>query len=75
VRASSEAESRSRGRPALERGGVLPEGASSPRARRSLVSTTLCPSSQAEFRLRGPGASCSSGPLRPPGLWAPATVP
>jgi hypothetical protein len=35
TRASSEAESCSRGCPALERGGVSPEGASSPRARQN----------------------------------------
>jgi hypothetical protein len=75
VRASSEAEFRPRGHPALERGGVLPEGVSSPRARRSLVSTAQCPSSEMEFRLRGAGADCSGGPLRPPGPWAPAAGP
>jgi hypothetical protein len=37
VRASSEAESRPRGGPALERGGVSPEGASNPRARLSFA--------------------------------------
>jgi hypothetical protein len=67
VRASSEAESRLRGRPALERRGVSPEGASTPRARRNLVSTVSCPSSEMEFRPMGAGADCSGGPLRPPG--------
>jgi hypothetical protein len=43
ARASSEAESRPRGRPALERGRVSPEGASSSRARRSFGSTAPCP--------------------------------
>jgi hypothetical protein len=66
VRASSEAESCPRGRLALERGGVSPEGASSPLARRSLTegaSSPLArrsltrggvqPSSEAECRPRG----------------------
>jgi hypothetical protein len=75
VRASSEAESHPRGRPALERGGTSPEGATSPRARRSLVSVALCPSSEAEFRPRVAGANCSGGPLGPPGLWASTTEP
>jgi hypothetical protein len=48
VRASSEAESRSRGCLALERDGVSPEGASSPRARRSLARGGVQPSSEAE---------------------------
>jgi hypothetical protein len=67
VRASSEAESRPRGRPALERGGVSPEGASSPRVRRSSIGTVSYPSSEAEFRPRGAGADRSGGPLRLPG--------
>jgi hypothetical protein len=75
VRASSEAESHLRGRPALERGGVSPEGASNPRTRRSIVSTVLCPSSEAEFRPRGAGADCSGGPLGPLGPWAPVAGP
>jgi hypothetical protein len=37
VRASSEAETRARGCPTLERGGVSPEGATGPRARRKLT--------------------------------------
>jgi hypothetical protein len=49
------------GRPALERGGVFPEGASSPRARRSFSGTTLCPSSEAEFRPRGAGPTVLVG--------------
>jgi hypothetical protein len=53
VRASSESEFRSRGRPALERGGVSPEWASSPRARWSLTSTVSYPSSEMEFHPRG----------------------
>jgi hypothetical protein len=61
VRASSEAESRSRGCLALERGGVSLEGVSSPRVR-----------SEMEFRPRGAGTDCSGGPLRPSGPWAPA---
>jgi hypothetical protein len=69
MRASSEAEPHPRGRPALERGGTLLEGASGPRARRSLVSAVLCPSSESEFRPRVAGADRSGGPLGP---WAPA---
>jgi hypothetical protein len=70
TRASSEAESRPRVRIALERGGVSPEGASDPRARRSFARgdssprarrsfgvTASGPSSEAEFRPRGAGAS------------------
>jgi hypothetical protein len=48
VRASSEAETHSRGRPALERGGASPEGVSSPRARRNLTRGGILPSSEAE---------------------------
>jgi hypothetical protein len=61
MRASSEAESRPRGRPALERGGVLPEGASGPQARQSSGGTVLCPSSEEEFRPRGAGVDRSMG--------------
>jgi hypothetical protein len=50
VRASSEAETRSRGRLALERGETTSEGVSSPRARRSLTQGGVRPSSGAEFR-------------------------
>jgi hypothetical protein len=53
VRALSEAESRSRGRPSLEGGGDSPEGASSPRARRSLARGGVQPSSEAESHPRG----------------------
>jgi hypothetical protein len=67
VRASSEADTRSRGGLALERGGASPEGASSPRARRSLVSAVLCPSSETEFCPRGAGADYSGGLLGPLG--------
>jgi hypothetical protein len=73
--ASSEAESRSRGCLALERGGVSPEGAPSPRARRSFISAVLYPSSEMVFRPRGAGADCSGGPLRLPGPWAPVAGP
>jgi hypothetical protein len=74
VRASSEAEPHPRGRPALERGGTSPEGAFSPRARRNLtrgvtsprarwgfVRAVPCPSSEAEFRPRGPGLTVLVG--------------
>jgi hypothetical protein len=52
IQPSSKAESRPRGRPALERGGVSPEGASNARARRRFVSAALYPSSEMEFRPR-----------------------
>jgi hypothetical protein len=48
VRASSEAEPYPRGRPALERGGALPEGVSSPRVRRNLTRGGVQPLSEAE---------------------------
>jgi hypothetical protein len=75
ARPSSEAESRPRWRPALERGGVSPEGAPSPRARRSVGGTALRPSSEAEFRPRGPGADRLMGRPGVPGSWAPVTRP
>jgi hypothetical protein len=59
--ASSEAEFRPRGRPALERGGVSPEGAPSPRAKWSFGVAAPGPSSEAEFRPRGAGAGCLLG--------------
>jgi hypothetical protein len=52
VQPSSEAESSSRGRPAPERSGTSPEGATSPRARQSFISAAPCPSSEAEFHPR-----------------------
>jgi hypothetical protein len=52
---SSEAESHSRGRPALERGGVSLEGTSSSRARQSFGGMALGPSSETEFHPRGAG--------------------
>jgi hypothetical protein len=71
MRSSSEAEPRSRGPPAPERGGASlggggggpahgrgrtsPEGATSPRARRRFASAVSCPSSEAEFRPRVAG--------------------
>jgi hypothetical protein len=61
VQPSSEAESRSRGRPTLRRGGVSLVRCCVPRAKRSFA--------------RGAGAVCSGGPLRPPGPWAPTTWP
>jgi hypothetical protein len=42
-----------RARESLERGGVSPEGVSSPRVRRSLARWGVQPSSEAEFRPRG----------------------
>jgi hypothetical protein len=53
TRASSEAESHTREHLALERVGVLPEGASGPQARRSFARGGVYPSSEAEFRPRG----------------------
>jgi hypothetical protein len=53
VRASSGAESRSRGYLALERGGASPEGASSPRVRRSPARGDVQPSSEVESCPRG----------------------
>jgi hypothetical protein len=47
---SSEAESHPRGRSALERGGILPEGPSSPRARRSVTSLVLTLIQNVEFQ-------------------------
>jgi hypothetical protein len=70
VRASSEADTHSRGRPAPKRAGDLLEGASSPRVRRSSVIAGPCPSSEVESRPRVAGADCSGGPLGPPGPWA-----
>jgi hypothetical protein len=77
ARASSEAESHLRGRPALERGGTPPEGAPalerggttpegvfSPRARRSLGDMAVFPSSEAGFRPRGAGVDHFDGPPR-----------
>jgi hypothetical protein len=74
VGASSEAETRLRGRPALEQGGphprgrlalergrTSPEGAASPRARRGFFSAALCPSSEAEFRSRAARPSALVG--------------
>jgi hypothetical protein len=55
VQPPSEAESRSRGRPTLERDGTSLEGASSPRARWSCTGAAPYPSSGAEFRPRVPG--------------------
>jgi hypothetical protein len=53
ARSSSEAESHSRGRPTLERGGVSPEGACCPRTRRSLTRGGVPPSSEEESRQYG----------------------
>jgi hypothetical protein len=57
----SEVEFHPRGRPALERGGVSPGGASSPRARWSFGVTVSGPSCEAEFLLRGAKAGCLLG--------------
>jgi hypothetical protein len=75
VRASSEAETRSRGRLVHERGEDLLEGASSPRARWSFIGAGPCPSSKVESRPRVARDDCSGGPLGPPGLWAPVCEP
>jgi hypothetical protein len=61
VRSSSEAEPRSRGRPAPERGKTSPEGATSPQARRSFTNAAPCPTSEVEFRPRV---------VRPTAWWA-----
>jgi hypothetical protein len=53
VRPSSEAEPHPRGRPALERGGASPEGASRHRARQILTRGGVPPSSKADPQLRG----------------------
>jgi hypothetical protein len=53
VRASSEAESHTRGRLAVERGGTLPVGAIDPRVRRNLTRGGDQPSSEAEPYPRG----------------------
>jgi hypothetical protein len=55
VQPSSEAELRPMGRPALERGEVSPEGASSPQARRSFTRGGVQPLGEAEFRWYGDG--------------------
>jgi hypothetical protein len=64
VQPSSEAKPHPRGCPALERGGVSPEGTSSPRARRSLGDMVVYPSSEAEFHPRGAGADRFGGTPR-----------
>jgi hypothetical protein len=64
VQLSIETGSRSRGRPAPERGGTSPEGATSPRARRSFTNAAPYPSSEAEFcpRVVRPTAWWAVGP-------------
>jgi hypothetical protein len=52
VQPPSEAESRSRGRPILERGKTSPEGAAGPRSRQGCTGASPYPSSEAEFRPR-----------------------
>jgi hypothetical protein len=74
VQPPNEAEPHPRGRLSLERSGTSPkgasnpqvkrtspEGASSPRARRGFISAVLCPSSEAEFRLRVVGPTVLVG--------------
>jgi hypothetical protein len=53
---------------ALERGGASPEGASDPRARRSLTRGGVWPSSEAEFRQYGAVSLERSG-ISPKGCW------
>jgi hypothetical protein len=62
TRASSEAESRTRVRVALERGGVPHKGVCFPRVRRSFARGGVQPSSEAEFRC------CGAGPLERGGV-------
>jgi hypothetical protein len=62
MRASSEAEPRSRGRPAPERGGTPLEGASSPRARWNLTRGGDQPSSEVEV------CQCGTVPLERRGV-------
>jgi hypothetical protein len=86
--ASSETESHPRGRPALERGGVPPEGAVQPSSEAESHPRGVQHSSEAKFRRYGvvplerSGVSpegCRGrpfgGPLRFPGPWAPVTGP
>jgi hypothetical protein len=58
---SSEAGPHPRGRPALERGGTSPEGATSPRARRKSTGAVPRPSSEAEFCPRVAGLTVLVG--------------
>jgi hypothetical protein len=79
VQPPSEAEPHTRGRLALERSGTLPEGASSPQARRTSPEGTSSPRARQSFvsgavpleRSRvspeGGWANCFGGPLGPPG--------
>jgi hypothetical protein len=74
VRASSKAETRARGCLARERGGVSPEGATSPRARRQLTRGGDQPSSEAEPHPRGRpalerGGTLPEGASRPRARW------
>jgi hypothetical protein len=68
VRASSEAETRSRGCLILERGGASPEVVSDPQARRGLTRGGVPPSSEAEPRPRGSPA-LERGRVLPEGGW------
>jgi hypothetical protein len=62
VQPPSEAEPHPRGRPALERGGTSPEGATDPRARRNLARGGVQPSSETEI------CQCSVVPLERSGV-------
>jgi hypothetical protein len=68
ARASSEVETHPRGRSALERGGDPPEGASSPRAWRSLARGGVQPSSEVEFR-RYSAVPLERSGVSPEGCW------
>jgi hypothetical protein len=62
IQLSIETGPRSRGRPAPERGGILLEGASSPRARRNVTRGGDQPSSEVEFY------QCGTVPLERSGV-------
>jgi hypothetical protein len=66
VRPSSEAEPHPGGRPALERRGTSPQGATGPRASRKFASAVMWHSSEAEFRPRvaGPTVRWAAGATR-----------
>jgi hypothetical protein len=66
MRSLSEAEPRSRGRLAPERGGTSPEGATGPRARQNLARGGDLPPSETETHPRGRPAEDQE---RPSGRW------